>query len=69
MSRYAEQREHVPGAPFGTRGGISVIHNFVADGEYYFRLAFQHESTGNFFGQTAPFDEEIEVSIDGAASR
>ena len=65
VSRYAEQREHVPGAPFGTRGGISVIHNFVADGEYFFRLAFQHESTGNFFGQTAPFDEEVEVSIDG----
>ena len=65
VSRYAEQREHVPGTPFGTRGGISVIHNFVADGEYFFRLAFQHESTGNFFGQTAPFDEEIEVSIDG----
>ena len=66
VSRYAEQRQHVPGAPFGTRGGISVVHNFVADGEYYFRLAFQHESTGNFFGQTAPFDEEVEVSIDGA---
>lgn len=65
VSRYAEQREHVPGTPFGTRGGISVVHNFVADGEYYFRLAFQHESTGNFFGQTAPFDEEIEVSVDG----
>ena len=65
VSRYAEQREHVPGAPFGTRGGISVVHNFVADGEYFFRLAFQHESTGNFFGQTAPFDEEVEVSIDG----
>ena len=66
VSRYAEQRQHVPGAPFGTRGGISVVHNFVADGDYYFRLAFQHESTGNFFGQTAPFDEEVEVSIDGA---
>ena len=65
VSRYAEQREHVPGAPFGTRGGISVVHNFVADGEYYFRLAFQHESTGNFFGQTAPFDEHVEVSVDG----
>ena len=65
VSRYAEQREHVPGAPFGTRGGISVVHNFVADGDYFFRLAFQHESTGNFFGQTAPFDEEVEVSIDG----
>ena len=65
VSRYAEQREHVPGTPFGTRGGISVVHNFVADGDYFFRLAFQHESTGNFFGQTAPFDEEVEVSIDG----
>lgn len=65
VSRYAEQRQHVPGAPIGTRGGISVVHNFVADGEYYFRLAFQHESTGNFFGQTAPFDEHVEVSIDG----
>ena len=66
VSRYAEQRDHVPGAPIGTRGGISVVHNFVADGEYFFRLAFQHESTGNFFGQTAPFDEHVEVSIDGA---
>ena len=65
VSRYAEQREHVPGAPFGTRGGISIVHNFVADGEYYFRLAFQHESTGNFFGQTSPFDEQVEVSVDG----
>ncbi len=65
VSRYAEQREHVVGAPIGTRGGISIVHNFVADGEYLFRLAFQHESTGNFFGQTAPFDEQVEVSVDG----
>jgi hypothetical protein len=65
VPRYAEQREHVEGAPHGTRGGLSVIHTFPADGEYRFRLSFQHESTGNFFGQTAPFDEEIEVSIDG----
>ncbi len=65
VSRYAEQRSHVPGAPFGTRGGISVVHNFPADGEYLFRLAFQHESTGNFFGQTAPFDEHVEISVDG----
>lgn len=65
VSRYAEQREHVEGTPFGTRGGIAVVHNFPADGEYFFRLAFQHESTGNLFGQTAPFDEQVEVSIDG----
>ena len=65
VSRYAEQRQHVPGTPIGTRGGIAVVHNFVADGEYIFRLAFQHESTGNFFGQTTPFDEQVELSIDG----
>ncbi|WP_419164470.1 DUF1592 domain-containing protein [Candidatus Palauibacter sp.] len=65
VSRYAEQRQHVPGTPIGTRGGISVVHNFVADGDYVFRLAFQHESTGNFFGQTTPFDEQVELSIDG----
>ncbi len=65
VSRYAEQRQHVLGTPIGTRGGISVVHNFIADGDYVFRMAFQHESTGNFFGQTTPFDEQIEVSIDG----
>ncbi|MCG8466674.1 MAG: DUF1592 domain-containing protein, partial [Gemmatimonadetes bacterium] len=65
VSRYAEQRQHVEGAPIGTRGGISIVHNFIADGDYVFRMAFQHESTGNFFGQTTPFDEQIELSIDG----
>ncbi len=65
VSRYAEQRQHVEGAPMGTRGGISVVHNFLADGEYVFRMAFQHESTGNFFGQTTPYDEQIELSVDG----
>jgi len=65
VSRYAEQRTRVPGAPFGTRGGLSVIHNFPADGDYVFRMSFAHESTGNFFGQTDPFEEQLEVSIDG----
>lgn len=65
VSRYAEQRERVEGAPFGTRGGLSVIHNFPADGEYTFRMSFITESTGNFFGQTSPFEEQIEISVDG----
>ena len=64
ISRYASQRERVEGAPFGTRGGVSVEHIFPADGEYVFRMSFQHESTGNFFGQTDPFPEQVEVSID-----
>jgi hypothetical protein len=28
------QQHHIPGMPFGTRGGFVVKHNFPADGEY-----------------------------------
>jgi len=71
VPRYASQREQVEGAPFGTRGGVSVIHNFPADGDYLFRVSLQHESTGNLFGNgrgalhTAQEQEQIEVSING----
>jgi hypothetical protein len=61
---YATQWDRVEGAPYGTRGGLSVIHNFVADGEYEFRLAFEHTTTGGYFGGVTP-REQIEVSIDG----
>src|SRR5262245_56112413 len=30
VPRTASQLEHVEGAPFGTRGGVSVVHNFPA---------------------------------------
>ena len=33
------QMRHVDGTPFGTRGGISVVHDFPADGEYVFKMA------------------------------
>jgi hypothetical protein len=71
VPRYASQRTQVEGAPFGTRGGISVLHNFPADGHYFFRMSFQHESTGNLFGNgrgalhTADEPEQIEVSVNG----
>jgi hypothetical protein len=61
---YASQWERVEGAPYGTRGGISVVHNFIADGEYEFRLAFEHTTTGGYFGTVTRY-EQIEVSIDG----
>lgn len=32
--------ETVEGAPFGTRGGISVVHHFPADGKYTFSMGF-----------------------------
>lgn len=64
LDRTASQAEHVPGAPFGTRGGISVVHNFPADGEYTFRMMLHSIPTGQLFGSTIK-GEQIEVSIDG----
>jgi hypothetical protein len=63
-SGYASQWERVDGAPYGTRGGVSVVHNFIADGRYEFRLAFEHTTTGGYYGGSVP-GEQIEVSIDG----
>ena len=64
VARTASQVEHVPGAPLGTRGGLSVVHNFPADGEYVFQVMLHGEPTGNLFGMTTS-DEQIEISIDG----
>jgi hypothetical protein len=61
---YVTQWDRVEGAPRGTRGGVSVLHNFVADGQYIFKMAFEHTTTGGFFGQTTK-GEQIEISIDG----
>ena len=61
---YVTQWDRVEGAPRGTRGGISVVHNFVADGKYVLKLAFEHTTTGGFYGQTTQ-GEQIEVSING----
>ena len=63
-SGYVSQWDRVEGAPRGTRGGISVVHNFWADGDYIFKLAFEHTTTGGFYGRTADA-EQIEVSVDG----
>ncbi|MGI9625586.1 MAG: DUF1592 domain-containing protein, partial [Longimicrobiales bacterium] len=65
ISGYASQTERVPGAPFGTRGGISIEHIFPADGDYVFEMMFEHTTTGaGFFGRNARF-EQLEVSING----
>src|SRR6185503_2120139 len=72
VSRWTSQREHVEGAPYGTRGGVSVVHTFPADGEYRFRVSFYHETTGALYGNgraalhTAEAPEQIEISVDGA---
>ena len=61
---YTTQWDRVEGAPRGTRGGISVVHNFPADGEYVFTMAFEHTTTGGFYGGTTQ-GEQIEISING----
>jgi mono/diheme cytochrome c family protein len=64
VPRTAAQLQHVEGAPFGTRGGTSVVHIFPADGEYLFRMMFHSIPTGQLYGSTTR-GEQIEVSING----
>jgi cytochrome c553 len=72
VSRWGSQRAHVEGAPYGTRGGVSVVHTFPADGDYRFRVSFYHETTGALYGNgraalhTAEAPEQIEIAIDGS---
>lgn len=52
LPRVISQTAHIDGTPFGTRGGIAVVHNFPADGEYTFKIAFYTHQQGYLFGQT-----------------
>ncbi len=72
VSRWDSQSERVEGAPYGTRGGVSVLHNFPADGDYAFRVSFHHETTGALVGNgrnalhTRDGEPElVEISVDG----
>jgi hypothetical protein len=63
--RLASQWDQVDGAPIGTRGGIATTHTFPADGEYVFTVLLHAIPTGQLFGSDAPFDEKLEVSVNG----
>ena len=65
IARLASQLDQVDGAPIGTRGGAAVTHTFPADGEYVFAITLHAIPTGQLFASTAPFDEKIEVSVNG----
>lgn len=56
---YRSQHEwdRVEGAPYGTRGGISVLHTFPADGKYVLSLGFI-SGWGERF-------HDIDISVDG----
>ena len=64
VPRTQSQKDHVEGAPFGTRGGTAVVHNFPADGKYRFQMLLHGEPTGALFGRTVRAIK-IDVSIDG----
>src|SRR5262249_48241064 len=69
IGRTLSQMQHVDGAPMGTRGGISVVHTFPADGEYEVKISLHNEPLGGVYGRTtmATLDlkEQIEVSVNG----
>lgn len=60
------QTAHVDGTPIGTRGGISVLHHFPADGDYAFKVDFFHCLDGPLFGKILGEGHQIEISLDGA---
>jgi hypothetical protein len=69
LGRTKSQMQHVEGAPIGTRGGISVVHVFPADGDYVFKVNLHNEPLGQIYGRSTmtamDLKEKIEVSING----
>jgi hypothetical protein len=59
QSRYQSQHpwDRMEGAPYGTRGGLTVDHVFPADGTYRFGMTF-------ISGRGTRF-EDIDISVDG----
>ena len=52
------QTQHIPGLPFGTRGGMMVRHTFPSDGEYTFSA--QNYGLGSYHP-----GQRIEFLVDG----
>ena len=68
LPKVYNQMRHIEGTPFGTRGGMAVVHNFPADGKYVFKLELYFWYTGQLIGSRLPESlqgQELEVSVDG----
>jgi Protein of unknown function (DUF1592)/Protein of unknown function (DUF1588)/Protein of unknown function (DUF1587)/Protein of unknown function (DUF1595)/Protein of unknown function (DUF1585) len=65
LTKEMSQLDHVEGTPIGTRGGMSVIHTFPADGNYIFKLSFYYSIDGPLFGKIQGKGQQIEVSVNG----
>jgi mono/diheme cytochrome c family protein len=64
VPKTASQLSRVEGAPFGTRGGVSVAHTFPADGDYVFKVELHSNACGVLFGGPNA-GEQIEISVNG----
>ena len=64
VPRTQSQMEHIEGAPIGTRGGVSLVHVFPADGEYSFRVMLHAIPTGQLYGSIVR-GEKLEISLNG----
>jgi hypothetical protein len=58
------QNQHLPGMPFGTRGGAEFAHHFPVDAEYIVRADLV-ERGGRMFGANLGKTEQLEVTLDG----
>lgn len=65
IPRVLSQVRHIDGTPIGTRGGIAVVHDFPADGDYVFKLGFYYSPTGPLFGMNQGKGQQIEVAVNG----
>lgn len=65
IPRVISQTRHVDGTPFGTRGGVSIVHTFPADGDYVFKVAFYTHQQGYLFGQTQAKGQQLEIAVNG----
>jgi hypothetical protein len=58
------QEDQLPGMPLGTRGGASVPHTFVQDGEYEIQIWLARDLTGTVSGLREPRAHELMVLLD-----
>ena len=58
------QEDQLPGLPLGTRGGVSVPHTFVRDGEYEIQVWLARDLEGNVSGLREPRAHELMVLVD-----
>jgi len=69
IGRTMSQMRHVDGAPIGTRGGLSVVHIFPADGDYVIKISMHNEPLGGIYGRysmlTMGINEQVDVSVNG----